>query len=83
MTDGNGIKLKNGGVEESFAELAGAPRRLVLANRQHDTMLRQALSEWSVRMGGKIDRLWIASAGAKQSGMRYVSLVITGSESAA
>lgn len=78
LTEGQGLKLKMGGMSRALAKLAGMQRHFLPGlGRAQDELLNRALARTATMLGGEIVRRWDAT-GKTGSQMHYIGLVLRG-----
>jgi len=77
LTDGSGLTLKQGGIPNALAELAGLKGKLSGLARWQDDVIERALNGLCARMNVTIERRWQAK-GKTGAGVRYIGLVLVG-----
>ncbi len=77
LTEGDGLKLKMGGMPIALSQLAGVRDKMPgLATAQSD-IINRAIARIATMMGGTVTRRWEA-VGKTGSAMRYIGLVLLG-----
>jgi hypothetical protein len=75
LTEGQGMKLKRGGMSHALSVLSGARNRLPGLARAQDEVFDRALRRAVFLMGGKIVRRWEA-ASKQNSTMHYIGVIL-------
>lgn len=77
LTDGSGLKVKQGGLPNAMAELADLTGKVSGLARWQDDLIDRCLAGLCRRMNVEIQRRWQAK-GSSGAGVRYIGLVLRG-----
>jgi hypothetical protein len=77
LTEGQGLKMKMGGMSAALSRLAGVKMRAPGMGRAQGDLIDRAIRRLGVMMGGRVTKRWEA-VGKSGSTMHYIGLVLTG-----
>lgn len=77
LTEGSGLKLKQGQAPTALAWMAGLSGRPAGVSRQQDTLIDAAITGAAKKMGAQVERRWEAK-GKTGAMVRYIGLVLRG-----